>query len=234
MSDKNKIIDNLNLLKNKIGNIDIIAITKTHTFDVYKICCELGLNKIGENKVQEAFSKWEMVNKEKLNLETHLVGNLQSNKIKYLNNLLYSYDALSSLEHLKQINSLWDNKQYSPLKILIQINSSNELQKSGFLHTDISNIIHCVKECLSYKKNIILEGFMTIGPTPNSSIDSSYLTQVSQSFGIVRNIKEKIEQEFNIKLPRLSMGMTHDYEIAIQEGATEIRIGSLLFGNRIY
>ena len=233
MYNKDYILEQLSFIQNKINKkkVDIIAVTKTHPFDLLALCSSIGISKLGENRIQEALPKWDQCKEKNISITPHLIGNLQSNKIKYLNDTIYSYDALSSVEQVHKIKNHYEKKQYKPLKVLIQINSSMEEQKSGIPIHDVDTIHKVIEACILSQKYISLEGFMTIGPTPTLK-DTMDIKQIQICFERTRKIKEEMEANFGLQWQRLSMGMSHDFEIAIQEGATEIRIGSLLFGTR--
>ena len=183
--------------------ITLIAVTKTIPKVNIDEAIEAGIEDIGENRVQELESK---------NLQgatVHLIGHLQTNKVKKAVELADIIHSVDSLKLAKKI------EQYSPgHKILIQINTSNEESKFGLVTGDENQI----KEILKLNLNVI--GLMTIGPhTANE-------TQILESFQLLRKLKEKY------KLAHLSMGMSNDFELAIKEGATMIRVGSAIFGAR--
>ena len=254
MLGQDTIKSNLYHLKNDLTKItsdpiQIIVVTKTFPAEVYQICYELGISHIGENKVQELINKVSTINSIiKKNISIHFLGHLQTNKIKYLIGNIYSLDSLSSLKQFqklealclkasKEIQNTKENKiVLKPLSVLLQINSTNELNKTGIIIHNEKEIYNIVKKCI--QSNFIrLEGLMTIGPTPTSSNNfdvnqKQYIEEARKAFQKTQQIKNNLEKDFSVKLSRLSMGMSQDYKIAVDEGCTEIRIGSLLFGKR--
>ena len=173
---------------------------------------EYGHKHYGENKVQEAVEKWTDIKKTNQDLKLHLIGKLQSNKVKFLPGL---FDFIHSLDNEKLANKISDeqkNKNWHP-KIFIQVNIGNETQKSGIKVEQVENF---VKFCKELKLNII--GLMCIPPI-NEDPEKSFLRM---------NYLNK-KMNFN----ELSMGMSADYLSAIEHNSTYLRIGSEIFGERV-
>ena len=246
MLNFNQIKDNLNDLKDNIAQItsnpiQIILVTKTFPAKVYQICQALGISHVGENKVQELKNKMNLTEEGiRTVLYTHFIGHLQTNKIKDLYGIVSSLDSLTSEKQLNQINSVWSGRSgqtsAKPLPVLLQINSTNEENKSGIPIAKQEMIFEMAEKCLQ-SDFVKLEGLMTIGPTPDlrDNFDfhqKSYMQKAQMAFQKTKKMKELLEKKFEFTLPRLSMGMSHDYQLAIQEGATEIRVGSLILGER--
>ncbi len=166
----------------------------------------------GENKVQEALDKWSDIKNTNNSIKLHLIGRLQTNKVKFA---LKIFDYIHSLDSKKLANKIADEqvKQGKKPKIFIQVNIGNENQKSGL---NKENLIDFYKFCKNLNLNII--GTMCIPPN-----DEKIVTYFSEM--------NKINQEINLK--ELSMGMSGDYLEAIQNNATYIRVGSKIFGNRV-
>ena len=215
-----KIIDNLEGIKNKLKqlklenyqNLKIIAVSKTFSLNSILPLIEYGHDHFGENKVQEALEKWPKIKESYPNLKLHMVGKIQSNKVKFL---LPVFDYLHSLDSLKIAEkiSLEEKKKNKKLKIFIQINIGNETQKSGINIEDLEQFyLTCVNE---FNLNIV--GLMCL--PPSSSDPTKY-------FKLLKEISVKIN------LKELSMGMSNDYLYAAQCGATYLRIGSKIFGER--
>ena len=215
-----KNIDNLEGIKNKLKQfkIDIrhtpkiIAVSKTFSIDNILPLVEYGHDHFGENKVQEALKKWPKIKESYPHLKLHMVGKIQSNKVKFL---LPVFDYLHSLDNIKIAEkiSLEEKKNNKKLKIFIQINIGNEPQKNGINIKDLEEFyLTCVKE---YNLNIV--GLMCL--PPSSSDPKDY-------FILLKEISEKLN------LKELSMGMSNDYLDAAQCGATYLRIGSKIFGER--
>ncbi|RME92766.1 MAG: YggS family pyridoxal phosphate-dependent enzyme [Candidatus Hydrogenedentota bacterium] len=211
--------------------ITIVAVTKTWPAEIYELCREEELTHIGENRVQEIREKADIA--KKWNLQVHLIGPLQENKIKYLPGKIQSFDALSSEKIATKLAKRFQEKDES-LSVLIQINSTGEKNKSGILAED-EHVLYSLIESVLKQPSLQLEGFMTIGPTPSGNYnikDKQYQRDTRFAFEKTRLLHEKIQSRYKIKLPRLSMGMSHDYLFAAEMGATEVRLGSILFGER--
>lgn len=203
-------------------SIKLIAVTKTRTSETIDSALKSGIEFIGENKVQEAEQKLPLL-KEKYK-EFHFVGHLQSNKISKLMKLnpalIHSIDKFSTAEKLNEYLSKKDKKQ----DILIQVNTSEEQSKFGIKPDETLDFIKKIGSL----SNLNITGLMTIG------IFSDNEKKIRNCFQILRKLFEKIKAEKipNIEMKYLSMGMTNDFEIAIQEGANIIRIGTAIFGTR--
>ena len=215
-------VQRLNVIKNKVNEIiqkkqlkttpRIIAVTKTFTLDKITPLLEMGHIHFGENKVQEAEKKWFEVKNKYKNLQLHMLGKLQTNKVKAavkLFNYIHSLDsgklAMKLSQYQKELNK--------NIKLFIQVNLANESQKSGVLLKDLDDFYnYCTKELFL---NII--GLMCLPPI------SSYPDKYFQ-------ILKKNSQRLN--LIDLSMGMSADYEQAILNGSTYLRLGTAIFGDR--
>ena len=190
----------------------IIAVTKTFSINEIKPLIDHGHLHYGENKVQEALEKWNDIKKEVKNIKLHMIGKLQTNKVKFVVPL---FDYIHSLDNLKlaQKISLEQKKNNKKLKIFIQVNIGNEDQKSGIHQNEVMNFY---KKCVNdFGLDII--GLMCIPPLKGN-----------------KNEYYKLMNDLNksIGLDELSMGMSSDYLEAISHGATYVRIGSKLFGER--
>ena len=213
-----KSIDNLNLIKedlkskiNNYKNVKIIAVSKTFPIEVIMPLIEYGHLEFGENKVQEALTKWTDVKLAKPNIKLHLIGRLQTNKVKLA---LKLFDYIHSVDTKKLAKKLAEEelKQNKKIKIFLQVNIGNEEQKSG-IDKDYLN------EFYSYCKNLNLDvvGLMCIPPAEDRS---------EIFFKEMALITKKLD------LKELSMGMSADYIEAAKNSATYVRIGSSIFGNR--
>ena len=215
-----KNIDNLEGIKNKLKqlklenyqNLKIIAVSKTFSLNRILPLIEYGHDHFGENKVQEALEKWPKIKESYPNLKLHMVGKIQSNKVKFL---LPVFDYLHSLDNIKIAEKISseEKKNNKKLKIFIQINIGNEPQKSGINIEDLDEFyLTCVNEL-----NLNIVGLMCL--PPSSSDPKKYFISLNE-----------ISQKLNLK--ELSMGMSNDYLDAAQCGATYLRIGSKIFGER--
>ena len=245
--------DKLNFLKSDIAeltseSIQTVVVAKTFPVEVYRVCQQLGLFHIGENKVQELKSKVNSTKKDILkDICLHFIGHLQTNKIKDLIKslhtlgLIWSLDSLTSEKQLDKIEAVYSNQELKSsmsesLPVLLQVNSTKEENKAGIPIDEEKMICEMAAKCL--RSNFVkLQGLMTIGPTPPPQTnfdfeDKNYVQEAQRAFHRTQKMRDSLERELGCKLPRLSMGMSRDYKIAIQEGSTEIRVGSLLLGKR--
>ena len=207
----NKIKSNINLLQ-PAKPVNIVAISKTFALDHIKPLIDYGHTHFGENKVQEAISKWRDIKNDRKDLKLHMVGKLQSNKAK---NAAEIFDYIHSLDNQKlaDIFNACESKNSKKLKYFIQINIGNEAQKSGIPISEAESFYnYCSKE---NKLNIL--GLMII--PPNDDNTKKYF----KSLDYLNN---------TLGLKELSMGMSNDYTDAIRNNATYIRIGSAIFGSR--
>lgn len=216
--------DNIDDLKKDMKDYDamLLAVTKTHGVDKIMEVYNYGLRYFGENKVQELLDK-----KDKLpdDINWHLIGHLQTNKVNKIVGEVRLIHSVDSLKILKKINNR--AKKLSIVQdCLLQINISKEESKSGFYEEDIEEIINQVKEL----ENVKIRGLMTMAPnTEDVSVIRSCFKGLKKIFDNLSNLSYN-----NIEMEYLSMGMTHDYKIALEEGANIIRVGSKIFGKRMY
>ncbi len=202
--------------------VDIIAVTKTVGIEQITEAIDAGLDKIGENRVQEFLKKYDNIDRE---VEYHMIGHLQSNKVKYIIDkvsLIHSLDRISlakELDKRAKRNNLTVN-------VLIQVNIAEEKSKYGL---KVDQVIPFIEDISQYE-NIRVKGLMTIAPFVEDP------EEVRWVFRDLRRLGETIGNKDykNVEMEILSMGMTNDYEIAIEEGSNMVRIGTGLFGKRNY
>lgn len=203
-------------------DVKLIAVTKTHPVETINEAISLGINDIGENKVQELVQKYKTIG-DKVNY--HMIGRLQSNKVKDIIGrvkLIHSIDRSSLLEEIDK-----RSKNAGLIsQVLIQINVAGEQQKGGICPNEIDKFIEM---CTKYD-NIRVRGLMTVAPI---SDDEDFLRQI---FRTMRKIYDRLASNSyeNISMDYLSMGMSSDFKLAIEEGANMIRVGSKIFGQREY
>ncbi len=190
----------------------IIAVSKTHPIASILPLINYGHLDFGENKVQEAIDKWSDIKNKKNSIKLHLIGRLQTNKVKFA---LKIFDYIHSLDSEKLANKISDEqiKQGKKPKIFIQVNIGNEDQKSGINKERLDDFY---KFC----KNLNLDIIGTMCIPPNNGNTENFFFEMS-----------KVNQELNFK--ELSMGMSGDYLEAIKNSATYVRVGSKIFGSRI-
>lgn len=213
---------NIEDIKKKIPNsVKLLAVSKTKSIEMMEEAYKIGIRDFGENKVQEILKKEENFHKD---VRWHLIGNLQTNKVKYIVGKVYLIHSLSSVKLLRQIEKEF-GKVDQVAKVLLQINIGKEESKSGILLEELDLIIKEVEECKFVKVN----GIMVIIPKGDENSNRKYFRQTKDIFN---ELKEKSFN--NIEMKILSMGMTQDYKIAIEEGSNLIRVGEGIFGKRDY
>ena len=200
--------------------VTLIAVSKKHTVEAISTLAREGQMDFGENYVQEALAKIEDLSA--LQLNWHFIGHLQSNKVKHVLGKFVLIHTLDS-EKLAQVLHKKAKSQGMIQPVLIQVNVGQEAQKFGVSE---DNLFSLVEQVLTLD-NLKLEGLMTLPPFFEQA------ERVRPYFVRLRELKEELEQRFEITLPHLSMGMTSDFAQAIAEGATLVRIGTKIFGPRM-
>ena len=211
------LINTKNTIKSKLEDLKInklpkiIAVSKTFKIDKILPLVEYGHLDYGENKVQEAIDKWSDIKEKNKDIKLHLIGKLQTNKVKFA---LKIFDYIHSLDSEKLANKIAEEqiKQSKRLKLFIQVNIGNEEQKSGINREKLADFY---KFCINLNLDII--GTMCI--PPNNENTENYFLEMN-----------RINAELNFK--DLSMGMSGDYLEAVKNNATYVRVGSKIFGNR--
>ena len=200
-------------------DVEIVAVTKTHGAEVVEEAWRAGLRIVGENKVQEAAWKKPMCPS---GPEWHLIGHLQGNKVRHALALFDFIHSVDSAKLADRINAIAEETGASP-RILLEVNVSGESSKSGMKPEDVAATVrHIVEEC----PRVSVEGLMTMAPFSENPEDAR------PHFRRLRELRDVVESELGVRLPRLSMGMSGDYEVAVEEGATWVRLGTVLFGDR--
>jgi len=190
----------------------IIAVSKTFNIDKILPLIDYGHIDFGENKVQEAIDKWQVIKSKNSKIKLHMIGKLQTNKVKYVVKL---FDFIHSVDSEKLAKRIADEQEKisKKIKIFIQVNIGDEKQKSGIEKKEVSNLISYCK-----KINLDVVGLMCLPPADkDSSFYFNEMNLLNNSFGF----------------PELSMGMSSDYIDALKNSATYVRIGSSIFGNRV-
>jgi pyridoxal phosphate enzyme (YggS family) len=203
-----------------ISEISVVGVTKTHGPEVVIAAVEAGIEHIGENRVQEFLSKYPRVDVE---CKWHLVGHLQRNKV---NKVLGKFELIHSIDSERLVKKLNESGERDNIvsNVLIQVNTSGEESKFGVSPDETLRLAELIAE-LPYLR---IHGLMTIAPW----VDDQNV--VAASFTNLRNLRDKlVDRGFDKnKVRQLSMGMTDDFEIAVKEGATILRLGRVLFGER--
>ena len=202
--------------------ITLIAVTKTRTAEEINEAIECGIINIGENKPQEVRNKFADVNP---SAKWHMIGHLQTNKIKYIIDRVCMIHSVDSIKLMDEIDR-HACKHNIVMDILIQVNISGEETKQGCTPDELENIL----ELAGKLNNIRVKGLMTIAPKADNSVTNSL------HFDNIRKLFVDISQKTydNVTMESLSMGMSGDYETAIECGATMVRVGTAIFGERDY
>lgn len=214
--------ENIKKIKEEIGdNVKLLVVSKTRSLEEMEEAYEIGERDFAENKVQELVYKEENFHKD---VNWHLIGKLQTNKVKYIVGKTALIHSLSSVKLLQMIEKKFGESN-EIANVLIQINIGREESKSGILEEDLEELILEVEKCNFVK----VKGIMVIIPKGDEESNRLYFRKTKEIFDDLKTKKFK-----NIVMETLSMGMTHDYKIAIEEGANTIRVGTGIFGERDY
>lgn len=217
---KEKIITQCEASNRNSNEIKLVAVSKYFGIDAISEANNLGITDFGENKAQELRDKYQLISDK---VTWHFVGTLQKNKVKYVikaASLIHSVDSVALADeinkHAEKLGKIQD--------VLLEVKTSSEETKAGLEQEE--QILNLAAHCNSLP-GIKLKGLMTMAPFTEDE------RLIRKSFSELRKLKDKLNQQ-GFKLTELSMGMTNDYEIAIDEGATMLRIGSAIFGPRDY
>jgi pyridoxal phosphate enzyme (YggS family) len=244
MADGATIKDNIAAVRERIAKaaeragrpaeeIVLVAVTKTHPAEEILAAISGGATDVGENKVQEIRDKYDPVMASPETVEKtsavkwHMIGHLQRNKVKYIIDKVALIHSVDSLRLAEEINARAADHKIT-MDVLIQVNVAREESKFGVGTEEVPILI---REILSGCANIRIKGIMTIAPVADDPEDArGYFAEAKKLFELV---PEKIKDE-KLDFKYLSMGMTHDFEVAIEEGANMVRVGTAIFGPRNY
>jgi pyridoxal phosphate enzyme (YggS family) len=202
----------------ELSTVELIAVSKTYSADVIREAVEVGQELFGENRVQESLIKIPTLPGR---LRWHLIGHLQSNKVRKALPLFQLIHGVDSTDLAKDIDRIAAETGHHP-RVLLEVNVSGEKSKNGFS----PEILERDLEVLLSLPRLQVEGFMTMAPlAPEAESSRSY-------FAALRELRDRISEKAGIPLGTLSMGMSGDYQIAVEEGATLVRVGSAIFGSR--
>ncbi len=221
-----KVVENVKKACERSGrnfqDVTIIAVSKTKPLSDVEELLAHGITEFGENKVQEMVDKYEHVSKP---VNWHLIGHLQTNKVKYIVDKACLIHSVDSVHLAKEIEKEATKKDVV-VKVLIEVNIAQEESKFGIREDEVYSLIDAIKDM----PHVHVMGLMTIAPfVDNAEENRVYFRKMHQ---LLLDIKSKCID--NIDMNVLSMGMTNDYEIAVEEGATMIRVGTAIFGARNY
>ena len=203
-------------------DVKLIAVSKTKPVEMLREAYDSGCRDFGENKVQELVDKYDRMPGD---VRWHMIGHLQRNKVKYIVDKVYMIHSVDSIRLAEEISKEAVKKNVT-VSVLVEVNVADEESKFG---TGVDEAVSLV-ENISKLPNIIVKGLMTIAPyVENSEENRLYFAKLKQIY--VDIIHKNID---NVFMEELSMGMTGDYEVAIEEGATYVRVGTGIFGERQY
>lgn len=206
----------------KAEDVTLIAVSKTKPISMLQEAYECGCRDFGENKVQELVEKWEQMPKD---IRWHMIGHLQRNKVKYIVDKVYMIHSVDSLRLAEEISKEAGKKGVT-VSILIEINVAEEETKFG---TTCEEACRLVEE-IAKLPHLVIKGLMTIAPyVENPEENKQYFEKLRQIYVDIN--RKNID---NVYMDELSMGMTGDYEVAVTEGATYVRVGTGIFGERFY
>ena len=214
-----EVIGRIERAANKSGrsskDVKLVAVSKTHPADVLRQAIAAGASVFGENKVREAEEKIEVLGRE--NLEWHLIGHLQSNKARKAVKLFDVIHTLDSIELATRLERICIEEKRRNLSVLIEVDLAGEETKNGIAENHLPQLVEFLKTC----ERLRFDGLMIIPPF------FAEAEKVRPFFKRLREIRDEV-------LPNgeLSMGMSHDFEVAIEEGATIVRVGTAIFGQR--
>jgi len=206
----------------KAEDIKLIAVTKTYSPDIINEAIDCGVTDIGENKVQEVIEKYEHVK----DVRWHLIGHLQTNKVKYIIDKVCMIHSVDSVKLADEIERQAKLKGVPGIDVLIQVNISGEETKSGIHPEELDDILeHCEK-----LERVKVKGLMTILPKYCEDVTRTLIFNDINALFVDKSKKTY----HNVSMDYLSMGMSGDFEAAIEGGSNMVRIGSLIFGERNY
>lgn len=225
--------DNLNLVESKIGtacekagrersSVTLIAVSKTKPAEMVQELYDCGILDFGENKVQELVGKYDLLPKD---IRWHLIGHLQTNKVKYIIDKAYLIHSVDSLKLAREISKEAVKRQVNA-NILIEVNVAQEESKYGVAYDEVVGLL----EQISLLPNIFVKGLMTVAPYVENAEENRFV------FSKLKQLSVDITNKNidNVSMDCLSMGMSGDFSVAIEEGAAFIRVGTSIFGERNY
>ena len=215
---RNEITQAAKVSGRNVTDVELVAVTKTHPAEIVREAIGADQVVFGESKVQEARAKIPVLPS---HLRWHFIGHLQKNKIRHALPLFEMIHSVDSLDLAEAIDRIAQEDGLHP-RILLEVNVAGEGSKFGFKATTLRAEL----ELLLMLPRLSIEGLMCIPPLAEEA-------EASRKYFVeLRELRDAIEKEFQVKLPQLSMGMTNDYSVAVEEGATLVRVGTAIFGER--
>lgn len=225
--NKTELEERLNHVKNDLNGAVLVAVSKYSPVEDVALAYSLGQMDFGENRVADLAAKASNFQfNQRQNVRWHFIGTLQTNKVKELMKIpnLWAIHSVSSKKLLEEILRREGEFQGPELNLFFQLNTSKEEEKSGF--DTVEEIAEAIEFLLTKKKsNLICRGLMTMGSIREENFEEA----ARKSFHELREARDYLAEKFNLKDLKLSMGMSQDYKIALEEGADYVRVGSLIF-----
>ena len=204
------------------GDVLLLAVTKTVDLERIREAVDAGLTELGENRVQEMMSKYDEIGKK---VDWHLIGTLQKNKVKYIINKVKLVHSLCTMSVAQEMQRLCERDD-ATIDVLVEVNVTGEESKSGVPIAEAKDFI----DALAPFDRINVRGLMTIAEySPNAEDSRHCFKRLKQFFDEMKDCERA-----NLHMQYLSMGMSGDFEVAVEEGANIVRVGSAIFGERIY
>jgi PLP dependent protein len=201
-----------------INDVELVAITKTHPVEKVREAVDAGQTLFGESRVQEARMK---IPELPSNVRWHFVGHLQKNKVRQALSLFEMIHSVDSAELAQEMNRIAHEEGLRP-RVLLEVNVAGEGSKFGFRTDKLRGVM----ETLLMLPRLSIEGVMCIPPLTGKA------EEARRYFVQLRELRDSLESDCDVKLPQLSMGMTNDFTVAVEEGATLVRVGTAIFGER--
>ncbi|WP_454675481.1 YggS family pyridoxal phosphate-dependent enzyme [Achromobacter pestifer] len=204
------------------GSVRLLPVSKTVDAERVRLSYQAGIRQLGENKVQEAYSKWEALS-DLTDIQWSVIGHLQTNKAKLVARFASEFQALDSLRVAEELDRRLQAEGRA-LDVFVQVNTSGEASKYGLAPEDVEAFV----QALPAFQSLRVKGFMTL------AIFSSDVDRVRPCFVRLRDLRDRMRQSApaGMDLSGLSMGMSGDFELAIEEGATVVRVGQAIYGSR--
>ena len=213
-----RIADACSKFGRQTNEVTLLPVTKNWPVDVVRYCSEVGIKRVGENRVQEALSKQDQIS----GISWELIGHLQSNKVKHAVGQFDRIQTIDSIKLIQKVQAVSENTGQKT-KVLLQVNAGNDPAKYGF---SINDAPFALDEVMN-SSNLVVDGLMTIAPYVPGD-----LSVAKDCFRKLADLRDTLSQSHGVVLQELSMGMSDDLQEAIECGSTMIRVGSALFGKR--
>jgi PLP dependent protein len=221
MCAEEKVLDALHSTGESDRTVRIMAVTKTHPVETVRMTIEAGVTLLGENRVSEGGRKIKALGKSAA--EFHMIGPVHTKEVRQLVRDFHWIDSIDRLKIAKELADRTVSSGKEQPGILVEVNTSGEASKHGF-SPDLNLLNDVLGEITEF--GLTVSGFMTVGPLGGSS------RNIREAFALLRSLRDRLENLTGRSYPELSMGMSDDFDLAVKEGATTVRLGRFLFGPR--